>query len=478
MGAVSFSLDLNLVLSLKRQLTLDCFVETGTFKGDTVLLVRQHFNKIFTIEMSQSLFEEASERFKNDSQVQVLKGHSPAILRELVREIKDDSVLYWLDAHWCGAEGTESETLQCPLLGELEAISPLNERSVVLVDDARLFLCPPPPPCEASQWPDFSSVISKMRTLSQKHETLIVNDVIICYPVSVKEHVAEYASKNSVDWLAIAEKGRSYDTLLSQLEEKEAQIQLLANVAREREMAIKRLSSEIETRSREFNAFSSIARAVDEILQRFSLSPRNRSRGRGDETLASGIDQEKDASRLPEPGSVALENLVPRLERRQRELSSLILSREKEIRRLELEIETGRRAKDALENHVLEIEGRLAESERVAAERLTSFEIEQGAKVTFENRVLEIEGQLAETEKVAAERLTSFEIEQGAKVALENRVLEIEGQLAETEKVAADRLASLGQLKSEVESILGSKAYKLGSSILRLLHRKQPSGSH
>jgi chromosome segregation ATPase len=199
------------------------------------------------------------------------------------------------------------------------------------------------------------------------------------------------------------------------LQEKEAQINLLAQHAREKDLAlieketaIKRLSSEIETRSTVINAFSSIARAVDDTLQRFNLSSKSRIRNHGVESASSATVQGKDETKFSEPGGIAFENLVTRLEQTQRELSSLILAREEEIQRLERAMET----------------------------------------------------------------------ERMAKVAPENRVLELERKLLETEKVVADRLTLLEQLQREKESILDSKAYKLGSSILRLLHRKQPSGSH
>jgi hypothetical protein len=39
------------------------------------------------------------------------------------------------------------------LLDEFRAIGRLNERSVILIDNARLFLCPPPVPHETSQCP-------------------------------------------------------------------------------------------------------------------------------------------------------------------------------------------------------------------------------------------------------------------------------------------------------------------------------------
>ena len=53
MGAVHFSLDTNLVKAIKSVLSLDVFVETGTFKGDTIENVKDYFTEIHSVELSE-----------------------------------------------------------------------------------------------------------------------------------------------------------------------------------------------------------------------------------------------------------------------------------------------------------------------------------------------------------------------------------------------------------------------------------------
>jgi hypothetical protein len=208
MGAVSFSLDIRLVEQLKKVLPLDVFVETGTFKGDTIQSVLPFFRKLVTVELSPQLWKDAAARFAGESRVEVLLGSSPEFLSAVDH---DASVLFWLDAHWCIAENTSGEHSQCPLLDEIRAIGRLAEHSVLLIDDARLFLAPPPEPHDVAQWPTFEQIDRALRELSSRHELMIVNDIIAFFPASVRESVIAYARRCGVDWLKIVQNGQSVE---------------------------------------------------------------------------------------------------------------------------------------------------------------------------------------------------------------------------------------------------------------------------
>ena len=69
-----FSIDLELVHVLQRALRLGVFVETGTFQGDTAHSVAPFFERIYTIELSDSLFPRAAARFGQVPHVSVLHG--------------------------------------------------------------------------------------------------------------------------------------------------------------------------------------------------------------------------------------------------------------------------------------------------------------------------------------------------------------------------------------------------------------------
>jgi hypothetical protein len=92
-------------------------------------------------------------------------------------------------------------TANAPCLAEISAIGTLGEGSVILIDDARLFLAPPPEPHDVTQWPTFDQILLALRTLSDGHEVMVVNDVIVFYPRSIEKSVDGYARHHGVDWL-------------------------------------------------------------------------------------------------------------------------------------------------------------------------------------------------------------------------------------------------------------------------------------
>jgi glycosyltransferase involved in cell wall biosynthesis len=256
MGAVNFSLDGQLVDALQSALKLEVLVETGTFKGDTVAALQGSFVRIISIELSQDLWAEAAKRFADQPHVQILQGDSAEQLRALSPELQSKNALYWLDAHWCVADGTAGELSQCPLLQELQAIDRLNNGSVVLIDDARLFLAPPLAPHEISQWPAFNEIVKALQGLSANHELMIVNDVIAFFPAVAKGALQRYAQAQGMDWLLAANTLRQNQSLVDQIKEKEAfiatQNQTIADLIQE----IKDKELVIQDQKRTIRAYS------------------------------------------------------------------------------------------------------------------------------------------------------------------------------------------------------------------------------
>ena len=169
MGAISFSLDERLLRFFKAQLPLELFVETGTFRGDTLALARPFFQRCLSVELSPELHRQAQARFAGVEGVEVLCGPSPELLRARQAGHQAIPTLFWLDAHWCVAEHTSGEESQSPLLGELRALGGLHRDSVVLIDDARLYLCPPPQPHRFADWPEWHDIVRTLLELSPGH---------------------------------------------------------------------------------------------------------------------------------------------------------------------------------------------------------------------------------------------------------------------------------------------------------------------
>lgn len=249
MGAVTFSVDLRLVEALQQALPLDIFVETGTFKGDGIERVRDRFSEIRSVELSNDWHDRVRERFAGEAHVHLVQGHSAQVLTEWMPTLRHRSVLFFLDAHWCVADNTAGETSQCPLLDELHSIGSLNDESVIVIDDARLFLAPPPAPQRISHWPDLNAVLAALQALSPRHRTMVLNDTIVFFPAAAHRVLLDHARRSGTDWLEVMSQVRDYanlrtqfDQLRIQLEEKERLIRELDAACGERERRLREVT--------------------------------------------------------------------------------------------------------------------------------------------------------------------------------------------------------------------------------------------
>jgi len=242
MGAVDSSINPNLVKFLTTQLSLSVFIETKTFRGNTIALIKPYFSQIFSIESSEKYYQAAVSRFKNDHSVTILKGDSSIVLTDLVKQMNHTPTLFWLDVYWSEDEQTVGKSFQCLLLDELGALAHLHEKSVILIDDARFLLCPPGQPHDYAQWPDFNAILAALNKLSTTHQVMVLNDVILYYPQQIKDALSDFAHNQGTDWLEVMVKSRDYDILLKEVTAKEKVIVNLYSTVKEQVEAIQKLS--------------------------------------------------------------------------------------------------------------------------------------------------------------------------------------------------------------------------------------------
>jgi GT2 family glycosyltransferase len=264
MGDINFSVDTGLVEALKGELGLTLFVETGTFEGDAIQIARPYFDEIHSIELSPEYHAHATKRFGKDPAVHLYLGDSAKQLRALRPVFDGKPTLFWLDAHWCVAANTGGEKSQCPLLEEIKGVGRLNDRSAIMIDDARLFTSPPPHPHEISQWPRFDEVVDALRSVGGKdHELKIFNDVIVFAPRQANQALTDYMARNTVTLLKIKDKAFGYDVLDAQLKEKHAENTALKAFSLEKDTEIAELKAETDTKDVEIKALKAEADAKD-----------------------------------------------------------------------------------------------------------------------------------------------------------------------------------------------------------------------
>lgn len=182
------------------------FVETGTYHGGTTRWASKHFETVHTIERAESLFNAHSRELVKLPGVTPHQGDSREVLPRILEDIGDRSAVFWLDGHWSGGETAGADD-ECPILGELAILSGRTE-DIILIDDARLFLCAPPLPHKASQWPTIPDIVEAAARPNGQPLMQIVDDVLFMVPITeaLRDHLISYSQRRANQfWREFAE---------------------------------------------------------------------------------------------------------------------------------------------------------------------------------------------------------------------------------------------------------------------------------
>lgn len=145
--------------------------ETGTGMGDGVQYAAYfHFERIWSVEIHPDIAATARERFVGDARVEVINATSEEALSRVLPTVPHDApILFWLDAHFPGADfglaGYKDERdgdRRLPLERELALIAKLRHpcRDVLLIDDLRIY---EDGPYEMGAMPDFAQTLPPER---------------------------------------------------------------------------------------------------------------------------------------------------------------------------------------------------------------------------------------------------------------------------------------------------------------------------
>lgn len=179
-----------LVRDLQAALQLRHFVETGTYKGDGSAFAATLFETVDTIELRPDFYEDARTRL-SPLGVRQFRGDSRTVLPSVVNELAG-SALFWLDGHSGGGYFADHD--DCPLIEELSAIAASPFEHAILVDDARAFVAPPPPPFNADKWPTLIEVMDAARQRFA-YECVIISDIIVFTPLRCRQVVTAYCRR-------------------------------------------------------------------------------------------------------------------------------------------------------------------------------------------------------------------------------------------------------------------------------------------
>lgn len=199
MGLVHPGIPKELALQLQRQYGIETFVETGTYYGGTAVWASSHFKDVFTIEFAKPIYDQVVKTHGSLSNVHFIFGNSREELPKITAAL-DKPTLFWLDGHWSVGE-TYGENDECPILDEIGAILQSPFAHFILIDDARLFLAPPPEPLHIEQWPTIKTIVDHFSSTAHRYEVFVYEDAIIAVPQSAAQFTAEYLQdKTSEAW--------------------------------------------------------------------------------------------------------------------------------------------------------------------------------------------------------------------------------------------------------------------------------------
>jgi hypothetical protein len=118
--------------------SLKAFVETGTYFGKMLESIKNDFDIVISIELSESLALRAKEIFISSPHIEIIQGNSGEKI-SLVLEKLNQSALFWLDGHYSGGVTAKAD-VETPILSEVKSIlEHPNRQHILLIDDARLF---------------------------------------------------------------------------------------------------------------------------------------------------------------------------------------------------------------------------------------------------------------------------------------------------------------------------------------------------
>lgn len=147
------------------------FIETGTYYGDTVAAVKDMYANIISIEVDETLYNKACQRFVADQNIRIVHGDCASELQSILATLKEPAT-FWLDGHYSGGE-TGKGVIEDPILISLNQIAahPVRDH-VIFIDDARTF-------DGREGRPDISDIFNEIKKIGSRYIIRVQNDIIV-----------------------------------------------------------------------------------------------------------------------------------------------------------------------------------------------------------------------------------------------------------------------------------------------------------
>ena len=198
MGRINHPINLE---KLVKVLNLKNFVESGTGDCSSMKIAADLnlFENLYGIDLDEDLYNRAVSMFK--SSVKMYNGYSKDEMLKIVGELSDRPTLFWLDAHFPGADykgvkydAEKDDSKRIPLEAELKIISENRDitNDVFIIDDLRIYADLPGGSWEfrstaGAENHDFiETLIGKTHLLVEHHQD---QGYMLGFPLSVSEEI-------------------------------------------------------------------------------------------------------------------------------------------------------------------------------------------------------------------------------------------------------------------------------------------------
>lgn len=187
----SMSLENQFLKMLHSHTHTSYLIETGTCYGyttqtaSTLFIPNKNRNKcagVHSIELSESLFAKAKDKFKNNKNVTLYQGDTIKILPTVLSIVEDKPVIF-LDAHFSMGETAQGQT-NTPILGELELIKKSKfNNAILIIDDIRMFY---EPISEVrgtfiEGYPTLNMIVEKILEINSDYQCAVIYDTLVAF---------------------------------------------------------------------------------------------------------------------------------------------------------------------------------------------------------------------------------------------------------------------------------------------------------
>jgi hypothetical protein len=137
MGIINPYFPKDIALKMAAMANAEIFIETGTYYGNTTKWASTQFRQVFTIELSEYLYNITKDELLAKGNITPNLGNSKIVLPQILKNI-NGNIVFWLDGHY-SAGVTAGADDPCPLVDELRTILQRNNDDIILIDDARCY---------------------------------------------------------------------------------------------------------------------------------------------------------------------------------------------------------------------------------------------------------------------------------------------------------------------------------------------------